>query len=1216
MKCKAILLIAAMILTPMSMIISTTTVNTPQVFTSTGGTATLTPSAARANTKIQFSVIVTNSSTTDNIDNVEIVGPSGTYALASPTGRVPQMDGTLDNVIVGLDNIKENAVPWYTKAGENLLLAADNLVKAGISVKNIADNLALISYANLNAENVGANSSAKDNAAANFTNAAAELLLVQDAIDNTQENWAYIYTHLRLFDNYLVKASGIDGFSAGVWNPGTSGSNGENMDNINTTAARLIWQAGENIDNYLLAKETTLNIGDFENLGLALYRSGENLYAAGTACTGSSTLKTYIQNAGTNLQTFGLKLQDAAGFIDNAAYCIAVADNYVARAADNISGAAVTGSYPWSFKNAGDNLRLFENTMENAGANLPSINPYFCRSEPASTTEVCENIFKAGENMKKAASWLENVAFNFGVALGGDEENAAAINLMAAADNLGIGSLGSSHGVGGIGSTDLTTVGNQIKNMATNLSAGMVKAKATMQTLGPENWTMTEISVGASTGVRFDAQGDNIIAPGASKTFSFIWTTPNIATESNLVIGVLISKEEPTYTNYDNLGGFTVRVDGKKPVFNIVVTQTGVGVENVIGNTYENGTAVITITASEALNLAANPDENVRVENSGLAATYGRADNLLPPIAFNATNFTTTDNIVWTLTTPFTVGAWDDNVVRVRITKTEDSAGNEVVDDNSASVDNLESGRILVDTRAPVFFDNGLGAAAGLLLGMRTNVTQARLPNGALVIYRYVDNKNNDNLTITVCDNTYWRMADENAGIYVVNTNNDNDINVTAVTVDGVAATRDPTQENRWSLSLTLAEGFHSVVTVTATDRCGNSKTENAENIFIDTKEPTIAFNTITKGGAAVTWHENSFQVDDNMPTISLTVLDTGGISTGLGVQYENLGVYLSDNENVWSSAASHWYVKLENSAPFDPATGVFENTYENHVAGVAKGLQGGTYWIIVMAADNLSHGRNQPPITGGVDNLDNIIAKQSFVIDLTAPATADIAALAASTSNPLLNTSLASPHVQISTSVSLTGAGCEAGSTIKVYLNDSTTASTSTTVGTDGRWTVTITVTAGASTKIELTLTDTAGNESTRQLFGFVLADGTAPAVTISSPVTGASTDKASVTVTGTIGKDTWETYNSGTMRVAATTQVGSAIAGVLTIGSDGTFTVTAALSEGPNSVTITATDSAGNTDSSTITVERTVTPWATYAIVVVIIALILAAIAIFRKK
>jgi hypothetical protein len=70
------------------------------------------------------------------------------------------------------------------------------------------------------------------------------------------------------------------------------------------------------------------------------------------------------------------------------------------------------------------------------------------------------------------------------------------------------------------------------------------------------------------------------------------------------------------------------------------------------------------------------------------------------------------------------------------------------------------------------------------------------------------------------------------------------------------------------------------------------------------------------------------------------------------------------------------------------------------------------------------------------------------------------------------------------------------------------------------------------------------------------------------------------------------------------------------VTINSDGTFSISAALSEGSNTITIRAVDSAGNIGSAIITVIRTVTPWATYAVILVIVALILAAIAILRAK
>jgi PGF-pre-PGF domain-containing protein len=205
--------------------------------------------------------------------------------------------------------------------------------------------------------------------------------------------------------------------------------------------------------------------------------------------------------------------------------------------------------------------------------------------------------------------------------------------------------------------------------------------------------------------------------------------------------------------------------------------------------------------------------------------------------------------------------------------------------------------------------------------------------------------------------------------------------------------------------------------------------------------------------------------------------------------------------------------------------------------------------------------------------------------------ATASLADDANSTTNPLFNTSMGSPKVQIGTTVTLAGTGAEAGATIKVYLTNVDTGAALTpstvTVGTDGTWVVTIVLTPGVVTKVELTQT-VGSNESAKQLFGYVMADGTAPTVTISSPATGTSTDEAIIVVTGTIGKDPWETYTSGTMPVTATIQVGSDNAGNLLIYNDGSFAVTVALEEGQNYITITARDS-GNIVSNTISVERT---------------------------
>jgi hypothetical protein len=183
---------------------------------------------------------------------------------------------------------------------------------SGIYLKNVGDNLALITYAHLNAENVAAGASNKDNTIANFTNAAAELLLVQDAIDNTSENWAYIETHLRLFDNYMQKASGLT-----AWRLSGSGaySRGDNMENINVTVARLLFTAAESIENQIgTGGRRMLAVGALDNVGAAIKTAGDSIYAAGSACS-SSSLRTYLRNVGTNLQTTGQKFIDAGNFL-------------------------------------------------------------------------------------------------------------------------------------------------------------------------------------------------------------------------------------------------------------------------------------------------------------------------------------------------------------------------------------------------------------------------------------------------------------------------------------------------------------------------------------------------------------------------------------------------------------------------------------------------------------------------------------------------------------------------------------------------------------------------------------------------------------------------------------------------------------------------------------------------------------------------------------
>lgn len=171
-------------------------------------------------------------------------------------------------------------------------------------------------------------------------------------------------------------------------------------------------------------------------------------------------------------------------------------------------------------------------------------------------------------------------------------------------------------------------------------------------------------------------------------------------------------------------------------------------------------------------------------------------------------------------------------------------------------------------------------------------------------------------------------------------------------------------------------------------------------------------------------------------------------------------------------------------------------------------------------------------------------------------------------------------------TSITLTGTA-EAGATIIV---EKTTnggvfweSMENVTVADDGTWSVDLTVDEGVVTGIRVKAVDVAGNPGSPTLFGYVQADASAPTVTITSPEGGATTNDTSITVTGTVTKDAWESYSDLTLIV----QVGTASVAV-PIASDGTFSTSVGLSVGTNTIIASVTDGINPASATSINVER----------------------------
>ncbi len=1125
MKEKLALVIAALLITSMAFAISTTTVTAPSTFSaSPSATATLDepdPARVRANTRMLIKITVTNDSTTDNIDNVRIVATTVfTQAIGGASAA--------ENLELAADNM-ENAVAFLQGAGENLIFAEDNKKAAGSKLTNAAVDMdtagGWLNIATETSENI-------KNAGSNLKTAALNLSRAGDNLNAEPENWDLVASKLSTVSSFLD--------SAGIYL--VENDTADPLDNVLENAGWRLDNAAARISD----ASTAIAGGSLRRAGENLKLAGENIKVAadnldeaGTG-TNEDNAAAPLWAAGDKIYNAGVDLVNAGNNLDNAGYALGLAENYL-KSAGSLIEAADTDLVV-----AGDNL-------ENAALMLEA-----AENQLRANTE---NVQAAGENLVSAAACMASSASGLGVGLGGDEENAAQVHIKAAGDNMK-----SSDNV------DLTVAGNQLIAAASDLEAAAAAMLLTANKLVPITTTW-DMSTGADY-VQFDAHlgGENSIAPTLSETFGFLWTTPTITTEENYTLGILTSIEELLYTEWDNLGGFTLTVDGKIPTLAIVVTQTGVvdrdnnAVENVVGTALDNE-ATITITASEELQFIGT----VTVENSG-----GTEENFVSPITL-----TTTDNRVYTGT--FLVGTWDDNVPVVKVASAKDLVGNE----NDVGME----GSFIVDTRAPVFTDNGL---LGLINGMaRKNVTQA----GTDITFAYVDNNADQNISIFVQDNALGEA--------------DNDFWVISVTIDTDDAAPDPTIDDRWFKAKTLSEGLTSVLIVTATDRVGNTVSDNVENIFIDTKLPTITFEdgaSITRmigrtniigGEETEVTFSAGVRINDNTPKIEIIISDQGYTSTGippaLGVARENLIVQLDNDENILNGA---FYRILDNKDPWRTqaqiAAGVFENVIENVGGG---GLMDGTYYITVWASDNLNH-----------DGENGYTLSRSFILDTVVPNILNVVnPNVTSILDTELMTVIVSPTQE--TTMLVKGVSDEAESTIYIYVGDNQVGFVQS--GTDSKFQVEITLSEGTNV-IYFKEVDLAGNESDKELYRTYIVDKTPPVITVTTPVADETTDKAVITVSGTV-IDSVAKYDELIVTIDAT---GTYVAKRVYLNPDGSFSTSVPLVEGSNVINVIAIDTADVQKIASVTVTRTVTPWATYAIIVVIVALLLAAIAIFRKR
>ncbi|MFD3284916.1 BapA/Bap/LapF family large adhesin [Alteromonas macleodii] len=405
------------------------------------------------------------------------------------------------------------------------------------------------------------------------------------------------------------------------------------------------------------------------------------------------------------------------------------------------------------------------------------------------------------------------------------------------------------------------------------------------------------------------------------------------------------------------------------------------------------------------------------------------------------------------------------------------------------------------------------------------------------------------------------------------------------VTIDGNDYTATNNGDGTWTLAddvvATLAEGSYPT-SVTATDNAGNTDTDTG-TVVIDTTAPTVAINDLT--------------TNDTTPELTGTVNDPNAVVV---VTIDGNDYTATNNgDGTWTLADNVVATLAEGSYPTSvTATDAAGNTVTNTGTVVIDTT------APTVAINDLTTNDTTPELTGTVNDPNAVVVVTIDGNDYTATNNGDgtwtladnaVAALAEGSyptsvtatdaaGNTVTNTGTViidttAPTVAINdlttndTTPELTGTVNDPNTVVVVTIdgNDYTATNNG-----DGTWTLAdnaVATLAEGSYPTSVSATDAAGNTVTNT--GTVIIDVTAPTVAINDLTTNDTTPE----LTGTV--------NDPNAVVVVTINGNDYTA---TNNGDGTWTladnVVATLAEGSYPTSVSATDAAGNTVTSTGTV------------------------------
>lgn len=411
---------------------------------------------------------------------------------------------------------------------------------------------------------------------------------------------------------------------------------------------------------------------------------------------------------------------------------------------------------------------------------------------------------------------------------------------------------------------------------------------------------------------------------------------------------------------------------------------------------------------------------------------------------------------------------------------------------------------------------------------------------------------------------------------------------IAALTIDGSPATL---SNNAFTATINLTEGNNNIA-IAATDKAGNTASTITQ-VFLDTIPPTVI----------VTSPSNNMPLNTSSITVTGTATDThsgigavtvNGVSALISADAYTANIQLTEGANpvtvtatdiAGNKSSTTIIVYIDNAPPVitiaSPANGSTVNastvtvtgTVDDNTATVTvKGNPARIYYderlhsyLFAVDIDRLTEGINTitATATDPSGNAGSAVIKITYTY-----IPPDTAAPAIAISSPENGSTTFSDRITVTGTID--------DGTAKVTVNGySVKIDYDRSRGSYSFTATDIKLTGGVNI-ITVTATNSYGKTSINIVTVFYQQDTTPPIISITSPANGSTVNTNILTVTGTLDDNTATVTVNG---------IGAAI-------SNNTFTANGiAVKEGANTITATATDTSGNTTTSTVIINYSIT-------------------------